>query len=128
MPLPRLIKVLNCVRSVEERLDLSHALSRAGSWRGLFDPYSSKWDRIGIEAKVELLGRILKETGLSLGAIVRAFQADYVEEYPEVAATVPDALSLLIEAFLSHRSSTREGAFIHPTVAALQGFRPSCQN
>src|SRR5687767_5988123 len=98
MPNWHLSDVIESIPDLVRQLDLSNAIHLVGGWRGLFDPYCSEWDAASVEDKVEVLDRILQETGLSLTLIVRAFQEDYWKERPDIARTAPDALCILLEA------------------------------
>jgi hypothetical protein len=93
-----LIKVIERIPDFAGQLDLSHAIQLVGGWRGIFDPYSTPWHTSTVEAKVDVLDRILRETGVSLKYIVRAFQEDHYIDQPDVADSAIDALYILFEA------------------------------
>jgi len=104
MPDWTVIAVIESIPDHARQLDLLDAIERVGGWRGLFDPYCWEWGMADIEAKVDMVDRILQETGLSLALIVRAFQETYRMDRPDVARSAPEALCVLLEAALARRA------------------------
>jgi hypothetical protein len=90
------------INSKDYEIRLDSIFGKGSFWvhrtmRTVFDPYSSEWHSTNLDRKIEILNTII-ENGESLKTIIVEYKQRYLDaDRKDIADSIEDSLSILLE-------------------------------
>lgn len=91
------IEKIRQLEGFDAALGVQERLTRAGGWRGLFDPHADEWNRSNVVEKMDVLLELTRRARCTLHDLVWAFREEYKKDRPDIALAAIEAVCALLE-------------------------------